>query len=300
FDDARVTLVPPHKREIAMVFQSYALYPQKTVFENIAFGLRLRGEAAAEIESKVNAAAEQLEIAHLLDRRPHQLSGGQRQRVALGRALVRQPSAFLMDEPLSNLDAALRVSMRTLIKKLHRTMGTTFIYVTHDQAEALTLADRITVMRNGVVQQIDTPDGIYNRPRNRFVAGFLGSPQMNFIKGEIIEGAGPPTFVRGSFRVQLDSTASGAKSGREVILGLRAEDLEIAPRNGSGVAGQVVLVSPLGSEQHVNLQIGDVELVVRFPKEARVAVGDRIVIGFDPQRLHLFDAETDESLARAA
>jgi multiple sugar transport system ATP-binding protein len=296
FDDERVTLTPPHKREVAMVFQSYALYPQKSVFENIAFGLRLRGAAAAEIDAKVKRAADELEIAHLLARRPHQLSGGQRQRVALGRALVRQPTAFLMDEPLSNLDAGLRVSMRTLIKKLHRSMGTTFVYVTHDQAEALTLADRITVMRNGVVQQVDTPDGIYNRPRNRFVAGFLGSPQMNFIEGEIVDGAGGAAFVRGDLRVALDTVAAASAAGRKVVLGLRAEDVEPGTGRGLGLSGVAVLVSPLGSEQHVNVQVGDVELIVRFPKEARVAVGDRVELTLDPRRLHLFDAASDESL----
>ncbi len=300
FNDARVTLVPPHKREVAMVFQSYALYPQKTVFENIAFGLRLRGTSASEIDRKVKGAAEQLEIAHLLERRPHQLSGGQRQRVALGRALVRHPAAFLMDEPLSNLDAGLRVSMRTLIKKLHRSMGTTFVYVTHDQAEALTLADRITVMRSGIVQQVDTPDGIYNRPRNRFVAGFLGSPQMNFIEGEIVNDGMGYAFARGGLRVALEPAKAPAQPGRKVVLGVRAEDIEIGINRRAGITGQVVLTSPLGSEQLVNLQVGDVELVVRFPKDARVAVGDRIDIGLDPQRLHLFDAATDESLAGAA
>jgi multiple sugar transport system ATP-binding protein len=303
FDDERVTLTPPHKREVAMVFQSYALYPQKTVFENIAFGLRLRGAARAEIERKVKRAADELEIAHLLERRPHQLSGGQRQRVALGRALVRQPTAFLMDEPLSNLDAALRVSMRMLIKKLHRSMGTTFVYVTHDQAEALTLADRITVMQNGVVQQVDTPDGIYNRPRNRFVAGFLGSPQMNFIAGELFsDGAAGSGFARGDLRLALDPARTHGQAGRKVVLGLRAEDVE--PGAGGGgrpsLSGVAALVSPLGSEQHVNLLLGDVELIVRFPKEARVAVGDRVELALDPRRLHLFDAATDESLAREA
>jgi len=294
FDDRRVTLVPPHRREIAMVFQSYALYPQKTVFENIAFGLRLRGASKAEIAAKVTAAAEELEITHLLTRRPHQLSGGQRQRVALGRALVRHPTAFLMDEPLSNLDAALRVSMRTLIKKLHRSMGTTFIYVTHDQAEAMTLADRITVMHNGVVQQVDTPDGIYNRPVNRFVAGFLGSPQMNFIDGEVAdEGA---AFVHGALRVKLDARTSG-QGGRKVVLGVRPEDVEVASAAPGDLAGQVVLVSPLGSEQHVNVQVADVELIVRAPKEARLAIGDRIGLTVDPRRLHLFDLASDQTLA---
>jgi multiple sugar transport system ATP-binding protein len=300
FDEERVTLTPPHKREVAMVFQSYALYPQKTVFENIAFALRLRGAARDEIDAKVRAAADELEIAHLLARRPHQLSGGQRQRVALGRALVRQPAAFLMDEPLSNLDAGLRVSMRTLIKKLHRSMGTTFVYVTHDQAEALTLADRITVMRNGVVQQVDTPDGIYNRPRNRFVAGFLGSPQMNFIEGEIVDGAGGLAFVRGAFAFEFGSVIAQSfgplQPGARIVAGLRAEDFEIGGGRGPSLKGQVVLVSPLGSEQHVNVQVGDVELIVRFPKEARVKAGDRIDLGLDPRRLHLFDAATDESL----
>ena len=296
FDDRRVTLVPPHRREIAMVFQSYALYPQKTVLENIAFGLRLRGESSDQIASKVKAAAEQLEISHLLDRRPHQLSGGQRQRVALGRALVRQPTAFLMDEPLSNLDAALRVSMRTLIKKLHRSMGTTFIYVTHDQAEAMTLADRITVMRDGVVQQVDTPDGIYNRPVNRFVAGFLGSPQMNFIEGEIADDAGGLVFVRGAFRVKLDAVRAGGQGGRKVVLGLRAEDVEVGAIRPGELSGQAVLVSPLGSEQHVNVQVGDVELIVRAPKEARIAPGDQIGIAVEPRRTHLFDAATDKKL----
>jgi multiple sugar transport system ATP-binding protein len=296
FDDRRVTLVPPHRREIAMVFQSYALYPQKTVFENIAFGLRLRGASRAEIAAKVTAAAEELDIAHLLARRPHQLSGGQRQRVALGRALVRHPTAFLMDEPLSNLDAALRVSMRTLIKKLHRSMGTTFIYVTHDQAEAMTLADRITVMHNGVVQQVDTPDGIYNRPVNRFVAGFLGSPQMNFIDGGIVEEGA--AFAHGALRVKLDARTRG-QGGRKVVLGVRPEDVEVREAGPSDLSGQVVLVSPLGSEQHVNVQVGDVELIVRAPKEARLAIGDQVGLKVEPRRLHLFDAASDQALAPA-
>src|SRR5687767_15873209 len=243
FDATLMNVVPAHKRDVAMVFQSYALYPHKSVYENIAFGLRMRGFAGEEIERRVRDAARSLEISHLLERRPHQLSGGQRQRVALGRALVRQPTAFLMDEPLSNLDAALRVSMRTLIKKLHRSMGTTFIYVTHDQAEALTLADRITVMRNGVVQQVDTPDGIYNRPVNRFVAGFLGSPQMNFVEGEIADEAGGLVFVRGAFRVKVDAVRASGQGGRKVVLGLRAEDAEVGAIRPGELSGQAVLIS---------------------------------------------------------
>jgi multiple sugar transport system ATP-binding protein len=300
FDDRRVTLIPPHKREIAMVFQSYALYPQKTVYQNIAFGLRMRGEAADQIAAKVKAAAIQLEISHLLDRRPHQLSGGQRQRVALGRALVRHPTAFLMDEPLSNLDAALRVSMRTLIKKLHRSMGTTFIYVTHDQAEALTLADRITVMRNGVVQQVDTPDGIYNRPVNRFVAGFLGSPQMNFVEGEIRKEPSGYAFSRGEFRLNLDPAVGRAHAGRPVIIGLRPEDVGVTGDREGAFAGRAVLVSPLGSEQHINVQTGDVELIVRAPKEARIAVGDQLSMAVDPHHVHLFDPSTEMVIKSAS
>src|SRR5437763_11111571 len=185
FDDRLMNFVPPHRREVAMVFQSYALYPQKTVFENIAFGLRLRKVPDAEVRVLVRSAAEQLEITHLLDRRPAELSGGQRQRVALGRAIVRKPEAFLMDEPLSNLDAALRVAMRVLIKRLHQTMRTTFVYVTHDQAEAMTMADRIVVMRDGVIQHLGTPHDIYHQPSNLFVASFLGSPQINLMEGRL-------------------------------------------------------------------------------------------------------------------
>lgn len=297
FDDQRVTFLPPHRREIAMVFQSYALYPQKTVFENIAFGLRLRGTAQSGIDARVKAAAEQLEITHLLDRRPHQLSGGQRQRVALGRALVRQPSAFLMDEPLSNLDAALRVSMRSLIKRLHRSMGTTFIYVTHDQAEALTLADRITVMRDGIVQQLDTPDGIYSRPRNKFVAGFLGNPQMNFIEGEIIDDKGQPFFRHGEFSLAIDPAIAANRIGLKVVLGLRAEDAEFCA---DGLAGEITLVSPLGSEQHIDVTIAGVDLILRAPKDMRLAIGDRLSIHVDPPRLHLFDAKSEERLSGSA
>ena len=292
FDERDVTDTPPHKREVAMVFQSYALYPQKSVFENIAFGLRLRKMASAEITTRVRAAAEQLEITHLLERRPHQLSGGQRQRVALGRAIVRQPSVFLMDEPLSNLDAALRVSMRVLIKKLHQQVATTIVYVTHDQAEAMTLADRVTVMRGGVVQQIDTPDGIYNRPRNRFVAGFLGSPQMNFIAGEV--AADGRQFVRGALRLTLERACA---AGRKLILGLRPEDVEPAAGRDADLVGTVALVSPLGSEQHVNLVVGDSELIVRLDKNLRVSVGDRLELAVMPARLHLFDATSEASLA---
>ena len=300
FDDRDVTRLPAHKREIAMVFQSYALYPQKTVFENIAFGLRLRRFPASEIDGRVRAAARELEIDHLLDRRPHQLSGGQRQRVALGRALVRHPAAFLMDEPLSNLDAALRASMRVLIKRLHGTMGTTFVYVTHDQAEAMTLADRIVVMRDGRIQQIDTPERIYDRPANRFVAGFLGAPQMNFIEGVLARDAGALVFECPGLRLPI-ACEEGEQPGRKVTLGLRPEDVALgsgggASSGGAGISGRITLVSPLGSEQHVSVALAGGEVVVRLPKAARVAVGDVIALGVDPSRLHVFDQATGRSL----
>ena len=287
FDDAEVTWTPPHRREVAMVFQSYALYPNKTVRENIAFPLRLRRQPAAAIDSAVAAAAAQLEITHLLGRRPNELSGGQRQRVALGRAIVRNPAVFLMDEPLSNLDATLRLSMRGLIKRLHQDLKSTFVYVTHDQAEAMTLADRIAVMRGGLIQQLDTPEGIYERPANLFVAGFLGSPPINLIEGVMAGG----TFTRGGWRLALPNPPA---DGRSVTLGLRPEDV-VAPAPGlARLDARVELVSPLGSETHLDVVgEGGVKLTLRVPKEWRAAVGDQIGFGIDPARLHLFDRASE-------
>ncbi len=304
FDDELVNFVPPHRRNVAMVFQTYALYPQKTVAENMAFGLRLKKTPKEDIEREVAQAAEQLEIGHLLDRRPHQLSGGQRQRVALGRAIVRRPSVFLMDEPLSNLDATLRVSTRTLIKKLHKTMRTTFVYVTHDQAEAMTLADRIAVMKDGVIQQVGTSDDIYNRPQNLFVASFLGSPQMNFVKGELRRDGSGYTFVRDGFVLPLrgvDASMLERQAGRPTTLGLRPEDVD--PRQlGSGrevLRFNVSLVSPLGSEQHINAAVGGTEMIFRVDKEVEVAAGQEITLGIDPRRIHLFDTATSLALGAA-
>jgi multiple sugar transport system ATP-binding protein len=286
FDDNEVTWTPPHKREVAMVFQSYALYPNKTVRENISFPLKLRGQSAADIDRAVTAAAEQLEITHLLARRPNELSGGQRQRVALGRAIVRKPAVFLMDEPLSNLDATLRLSMRGLIKRLHQDLKSTFVYVTHDQAEAMTLADRIAVMQGGLIQQLDTPEGIYERPANLFVAGFLGSPPINLVEGVIAQGS----FTRGDFRLALDNPP---EEGRAVVLGLRPEDVSA----GDAMTARVELVSPLGSETHLDvLAAGGVPLTLRVPKEWRAAPGDSISFGVDPARLHLFDKASERRL----
>jgi multiple sugar transport system ATP-binding protein len=292
FDGADVTWQPPHRREVAMVFQSYALYPNKNVRENIAFPLQLRRTPREEIARAVQEVAEQLEIAHLLDRRPSQLSGGQRQRVALGRAIVRKPSVFLMDEPLSNLDAALRLSMRSLIKHLHHRLRATFVYVTHDQAEAMTLADRIAVMKAGLIQQLDTPDGIYARPANTFVASFLGSPQINLIAGDI---APDGSFVRGALRLALPDGA--AAPGRAVLVGIRPEDVTAPAPGLSILEARVDLVSPLGSETHLEVVApGEVRLTLRVPKEWRAKEGETIAFGVDPARLHVFDAETEARL----
>jgi multiple sugar transport system ATP-binding protein len=297
FGDRLMNDVPPHKREIAMVFQSYALYPQKTIFENIAFGLRLRRLPDDEVRRLVADVAERLEITHLLQRRPSELSGGQRQRVALGRAIVRRPSAFLMDEPLSNLDTALRLSMRVLIKRLHQSMATTFVYVTHDQGEAMSLADRIVVMRDGQIQQIGAPNEIYSKPRNVFVASFLGSPQINLIEGQLKDNAGGTSFVRGGIRVALDQPALAGHSGREVLLGVRPEDLRVVP--GGELAATVELVSPQGSEQFVNTRIDGVEIMLRLDNHQKVATGDMLSLGIDRTLLHLFDRKTGKSLASA-
>jgi multiple sugar transport system ATP-binding protein len=278
FDTKDVTRLPPHKREVAMVFQSYALYPNKTVAENIAFPLRLRRVPKAEIERAVASVADQLELTPLLQRRPNQLSGGQRQRVALGRAIVRQPSVFLMDEPLSNLDATLRLSMRSLIKRLHHQLKATFVYVTHDQAEALTLADRIAVMQGGVVQQLDTPEGIYERPANTFVASFLGSPQINLLR----QGLPRPAWVA---------------DGREVIIGLRPEDVARPAEGLAMLSGRVDLVSPLGSETQLEVALPAGSVTLRVPKDWRVSEGETLAFGIDPARLHAFDATTERRIA---
>jgi multiple sugar transport system ATP-binding protein len=297
FDDEIVNYTPPHRRDVAMVFQSYALYPHKSVYENLAFGLRMRKTKADEIDRRVRDIAERLEIAHLLGRRPSQLSGGQRQRVALGRAMVRQPGVFLMDEPLSNLDAALRISMRAEIKELHRAMQTTFVYVTHDQAEALTLADRIVVMQHGVVQQIGTPDQIYEKPANAFVASFLGNPPINFIDGQLHGGK----FRSGSLELALPPALTDRlvdDDGRAVRLGIRAEDVsdEASPDDGSIVRGPVTSILPVGSDQFLGMRVEGVEMFFRVGKSVRHAEREVIALSVKVERLHLFDAQTGLSL----
>ena len=303
FDDEIVNARPPHSRDVAMVFQSYALYPHKSVYENIAFGLRMRKVSSAEVDRRVRDAAAKLAITHLLQRRPNQLSGGQRQRVALGRAMVRQPSVFLMDEPLSNLDAALRISMRAEIKHLHTQMQTTFVYVTHDQAEALTLADRIVVMNDGVVQQIGTPDEIYDRPVNMFVASFLGNPPINYLKGQLARSGEELRFHCGEVDLLLSGELTSrlaAFNGGTVCVGLRAEDVSdrTEPAAGRAISGRVSSVLPIGSDQFLGMELAGGEFFFRVGKDLRHAVGEIITLSADVNRLHVFDPDSGQSLLR--
>ncbi len=301
FDGEVMNTVPPHKRDVAMVFQSYALYPNKTVYENIAFGLRMRKHPKEEVDRRVRDAARRLEIEPLLERRPDQLSGGQRQRVALGRAMVRKPSVFLMDEPLSNLDATLRISMRAEIKQLHQAMQTTFVYVTHDQAEALTLADRIVVMRSGVVQQIGKPDDIYERPRNMFVASFLGNPPINFLDGTLAIEGGQAVFRRGQLVLALPPHVAervAGQAGRAVVLGIRAEDVESHSGESAGdcLQGRVLSVLPVGSDQFLEVEVEGSKLFFRVGKEGQHKDGENAVLRVNLNRLHLFDKQDSQSL----
>ncbi len=291
----------PRERDIAMVFQNYALYPHMSVAENLAFALKLRGEPRAEITQRVNAAAEMLGLHEMLQRRPRQLSGGQRQRVALGRALVREPKVFLLDEPLSNLDAKLRLSMRVEIARLHRRLNVTMIYVTHDQIEAMTLGQRIVVLNDGVIQQIDTPMKLYEQPANIFVAGFLGSPAMNFLRGTLQDDAGR-TFL------QLDSETKlplgdlhnirpelASYVGKELVLGLRPEHLKLADAErgpGPSLRARLEVMEPVGNEVFLNLTFGPNEIVARVPPQTLPAHGEELTLAFDPQQLHAFDPQS--------
>jgi multiple sugar transport system ATP-binding protein len=301
FDNEVVNRIPPHHRDVAMVFQSYALYPHKTAYENIAFGLRMRGVAPVEVERRVQDAAKKLDITSLLGRRPSQLSGGQRQRVALGRAMVRQPAVFLMDEPLSNLDVALRISMRAEIKHLHQEMRTTFVYVTHDQAEALTLADRIVVMKEGQIQQVGTPDEVYDRPSNMFVASFLGNPPINYLEGAIEDEAGAPVFRYGSLRISLPAGKLRGVTAAPVVLGIRPEDVLRDSAPGWPVlTGVVDSVLPVGSDRFLGLKVEGCDVFVRVDKETHHVRGQRVSFGLRPERLHLFDKASGASLIGGA
>jgi len=301
--DRKINDVPPKDRDIAMVFQNYALYPHMTVFDNMAFGLKLRKYPKTEIKKRVEEAADILGIRHLLDRKPKALSGGQRQRVAVGRAIVRQPKVFLFDEPLSNLDAKMRVQMRTEITKLHQRLQATMIYVTHDQVEAMTMGDRIVVMKDGVVQQNDAPLMLYNEPTNLFVAGFLGSPPMNFVQGTIEEVKGKLVFKendKGSVSVPINITP-GARAyiGKPVTLGLRPEHLAFLPREQQAPTGDNVfqavidLVEPLGSETNFYLQTGSHTIICRSPLNlGREEEGHRAFFALEADKVRLFDPET--------
>ena len=295
--------VAPKDRDIAMVFQNYALYPHMTVFENMAFGLKLRKTPKDEIKKRVTEAAKILDIEHLLDRKPKALSGGQRQRVAMGRAIVRNPKVFLMDEPLSNLDAKLRVAMRTEIKKLHQRLQTTFIYVTHDQTEAMTMGSRIVVMKDGIVQQIDSPSKLYNDPVNMFVAGFIGSPQMNFINATLTQKDDGVYFVFGNQSVKLpDGKASipelKAYIGKEVVLGIRPEDMHddegyISTAPNAVVDADVEVTEMLGAETYLYLKIEDTPFTARVNQRSTANANDKIKVAFDMNKVHIFDKDTE-------
>jgi ABC-type sugar transport system ATPase subunit len=293
FGDSEVNKLAPRDRNIAMVFQSYALYPQMTVRRNLGYGLRVRKTPATEINSAVERVARILEIDHLLDRKPAQLSGGQRQRVALGRAMVRKPDIFLMDEPLSNLDAKLRVTMRGELRRFHLDLSATTVYVTHDQLEAMTMSDLIAVMHKGVVQQFGTPAEVYSRPANLFVAGFIGSPPMNFLDGEISHGR----FKVGEAALPLPPLTSGT-ANLDAVLGVRPQDLTLVAVAGpDALAGTVSLVELLGSEKLVEVQISDRKRIsVQVRAESQVNLGDKVYVGFDAQSVHVFDRRTEQSL----
>ncbi|MDR4492914.1 MAG: ABC transporter ATP-binding protein [Hyphomicrobiaceae bacterium] len=286
-----VTGFPPSKRGIAMVFQSYALYPHMTVYENMSFGMKIAGASAEEIDRAVRATAQTLGLTALLDRKPKELSGGERQRAAIGRATVRRPSLFLFDEPLSNLDASLRVRMRHEFSRLHETLETTMIYVTHDQVEAMTLADRIVVLREGCVEQIGSPHDLYHYPANRFVAGFIGSPSMNFLAGSVLESGSTKTVVRlaNGATIQVNAGSERLSPGSPVTLGIRPE--HVATRGDHNfVETTVTLVEPLGSHSYVYLEISgaDASLIIRAPGDFRGMKGDRLTVVFPVDACHLF------------
>jgi len=296
--------VAPKDRDIAMVFQNYALYPHMTVYDNMAFGLKLRKTPKAEINKRVNEAAKILGIEPLLDRRPKALSGGQRQRVAMGRAIVREPKVFLMDEPLSNLDAKLRVQMRTEISKLHQKLQTTFIYVTHDQTEAMTLGTRIVVLKDGIIMQVDSPSNLYHKPNNLFVAGFIGSPQMNFIDSIAIVENGQVFLEFGEYKIKLPEAKAraiveGGYENREVILGIRPEDLHdedafLANSRDSIIDADVEVTEMLGAEVLLYVVVEGNNLTARVDPRSLAKVGDRIQLAIDVNRVHVIDKVSEQ------
>jgi len=300
--ERRVNDLDPKDRDVAMVFQNYALYPNKTVYKNLAFPLKMRRVATAEIDSRIRAAAKVLDIEHLLDRQPRELSGGQQQRVALGRALVRDPKVFLMDEPLSNLDAKLRVQMRAELKRFHSELGATIIYVTHDQLEAVTMADKMAVMNGGILQQYDTPEVVFEKPVNTFVAGFVGSPGMNMIQAETLHENGG-VMARGADGWSLALSPQNVRkaltaSSRSVVLGARHSTISLTDANVPGtIPGLVYTVEPTGDLTFVHVRLGTAMVVISVPPHTRLRPDQAVHVQFDQQRLHVFDAATGRALA---
>ncbi|MBX3064234.1 MAG: sn-glycerol-3-phosphate ABC transporter ATP-binding protein UgpC [Anaerolineae bacterium] len=302
--DRVVNNVAPKDRDIAMVFQSYALYPHMTVYENMAFGLRLRKTPKNVIDERVREVAKSLGIEQLLDRKPRQLSGGQRQRVAVGRAIVREPAVFLMDEPLSNLDAKLRVEARAFISKLHQRLGTTFIYVTHDQVEAMTMGTRIAVMSAGELQQCDTPDTLYNRPANLFVAGFIGSPSMNFFDAKLKQEGDKWVVETATFKLPAPARHAEALKrapSSDVVLGIRPENIydphfQAANINPAAVEANVDVVEQMGNEKIVYLEDGGKTFISRMDPRTAATIGQRMQVLIDVDSMHLFDAKSQKSL----
>jgi multiple sugar transport system ATP-binding protein len=303
--DRVVNDVEPKDRDIAMVFQNYALYPHMTVYDNMAFGLKLRKVPKAEIDKMVRDAAKILDLEKLLDRKPKALSGGQRQRVAMGRAIVRNPKVFLMDEPLSNLDAKLRVQMRTEIAKLHQRLGTTIIYVTHDQTEAMTLGTRIVVMKDGVVQQVDTPQNLYDKPGNLFVAGFMGSPQMNFLDAEVeVQGDKASLKIAGQ-SIELPPAKAkklidGGYAGKTVTFGIRPEDVddsEMVVNTSKAVFESTINVYELlGAEVYLYFDLAEFPITARVDSRTTARPGDKVKFAFDVEKIHIFDKETEQTI----
>ena len=304
--DRLVNDVAPKDRKIAMVFQNYALYPHMTVSENMAFGLKLNKTPKEEIKRRVEEAARILDITHLLDRKPKALSGGQKQRVALGRAIVRNPMVFLLDEPLSNLDAKLRATMRTELTKLHQRVETTFIYVTHDQVEAMTMATRIVVMKDGLIQQVDTPQHLYDNPVNMFVAGFIGTPQMNFINGTLVNKGEEVyfEFEGNSIKVPAEKANDPALKeyiGQDVVVGIRPESIhdqpaQISALEDSTVDAYVEVTELMGAEIYLYLTIGENRLIARVSPRSTSRTGDTIKIALDTARMHIFDKDTEKCI----
>ena len=304
--DRLVNDVAPKDRKIAMVFQNYALYPHMSVYENMAFGLKLNKTPKEEIKRRVEEAARILDITHLLDRKPKALSGGQKQRVALGRAIVRNPMVFLLDEPLSNLDAKLRAAMRTELTKLHNRVGTTFVYVTHDQVEAMTMATRIVVMKDGLIQQVDTPQNLYDTPVNIFVAGFIGTPQMNFINGSLEKKGDDVYFNFENVSIKLPAEKANNPAiadyiGKEVVAGLRPEcihdePMQLAALEDSALDVFVDVTELMGAEIYLYLTIGETNLIARVSSRSTSRAGDTIKVAFDTSRLHIFDKDTERCI----